>query len=563
MLWKKRDNAQTIKEVIERNTGYESTVFLNPKEKYYIKNLVPAARMIVEAVQKQIPITVYGDYDADGITSSSILYLMLKHFGHNDVTVKLPRRFSDGYGLSEKVLDSIENGLLITVDNGISAVEAINSAKEKGLNVLVLDHHLLRDDGAIPNADVIVNPSAIPGSEFNSYCGAGLAYKLASVLMKDKHYLKKLSCLAAIGTVADVMPLIEDNRNIVIEGLKNINDNIMPKGLSQLMTELGLYCIDEGDIGFKIGPILNAAGRLYDDGAMMSFSLLTSDSDDTQSMAHKLIQINEERKEAVSVGMEACEQIIAEQCLYGEYPLVIYTTNEDTYHFPEGIVGIIAGRVAEEYKCPVIVLTETEEGILKGSGRSYGDVNLKDMLDNASECLLKYGGHAGAAGLSLEIDMLEKFKDILQESAIRPSVDDSDVIFYDLEISASDIEVTIKDILQYAPFGQGNPMPILKITMNKLVPKAGAFYKSMGAEGQHIKMFADKYSIIAFDKTEDYRNIGEPLTVDAVGSLSVNTFGSNSEIQLEAMDFVASQSGQKRTMLADLLANELSKKGMK
>lgn len=561
-LWKKRDGCETLKDVIERNVGISIEEFMKPLSSDFILNLDNAVNCIEDAISKSQHITVFGDYDADGITSSAILYHTLKQLGCDSIDVRLPRRFSEGYGITEKAVQECEEGLLITVDNGIAAVEAIAAAKAKGLTVVVLDHHLLREDGILPDADVIVDPSAIPGSDFEHYCGAGLAYKLACKLVKDNMFLKRMSCLAAIGTVADVMPLIGDNRQIVIEGLKNINAGVMPRGLNSLLQELGVYSVNETDIGFRLGPILNAAGRLYDDGAAKSFALLVSSDSSSTVLARELIKINEERKETVAYSMEVCEQIIAEQCLFGECPLVVYTTKNDTYQFNEGIVGIIAGRLSEQYKCPAIVLTETEEGF-KGSGRS-NTVHLKETLDKVlPEYFVKYGGHAGAAGLTIKKECIEDFKMAIQEVTEQPETFGEEIIYYDILITPDEIPRYAKELLEYAPFGQGNPMPVFLVENAPLIPKAGAFHKKMGAEGQHLRLFGKGFNFIAFNMSQKYEDLGEPLTIDSIGQLSINTFAGKADVQMECLDIEKSEISGNKTALGDLLANALAKKGFK
>lgn len=379
-MWKKRGTETDIPSVIERNTGISISDFINPPRNVYIKNLKEAATRIETAITNNESVTIYGDYDADGITGSTILYRTLTLLGHDKVNVILPKRFSEGYGLSLKAVSMIKDGLLITVDNGITAVDEIKAAKEKVLDVIIIDHHLLRDDGILPEANIIVDPKAIEGSDFSDYCGAGLAYKLAQIMIEDDFILKQLNSLAAIGTIADVMPLIHDNRNIVIDGLKFINERKVPIGLNILLDELDFLKTDEHDIAFKIAPIINASGRMRDDGAMLAFNLIAHDSDSLEVLAKNLININEERKNSVREGLELCEKKISEDCLFGDNPLVIYTTNAESNIFQEGIIGILAGKMAEKYKVSTFVLTESN-GVLKGSGRSYGSVHLKNLLD--------------------------------------------------------------------------------------------------------------------------------------------------------------------------------------
>ena len=217
-----------------------------------------------------------------------------------DVTprTRLPKRYSEGYGLSMRVVDEIDSGVVITVDNGIAALEQVKAAKRKGLTVIVLDHHLPGNE--LPEADIVVDPHIAPEqSGFSDYCGAGLSYKMAQLLIDDDDFLRKMEALAAIGTVADVMPLIGDNRIIVKEGLRYINQHDLPVGLLALINVVGARKVDEQTTGiFTIGPLLNAPGRLRDDGAMESLQLLiTEDYAEAEAKAFALIETNNMRKD--------------------------------------------------------------------------------------------------------------------------------------------------------------------------------------------------------------------------------------------------------------------------
>ena len=565
MNWQKKDGCITIEDVVSRNTGMDISSFLNPPENVFVKGLPEAASAIMDAIVFDDPITIYGDYDCDGITSSAILYLTIKYLGHNKINVILPKRFTEGYGLSMKGVSRVDTGLLITVDNGIVAVDEIAAARAKGLKVVIIDHHLAREDGVLPDADVTVDPSAIPGSEFSHYCGAGLAYKLAQLLLDDKDYIAKLSALAAIGTVADVMPLVGDNRRIVIDGLAQMNGrrgNI--PGLAALLMHLDMYNVSETDIGFKIGPILNAAGRMHDAGATEAFNLLVASKEEAAEMAAALTQINEERKEVVEKGMNICNALIEDNCLFGDELLVLYTTKEmEQLH--EGVVGVLAGRIAEKHKRPTIVLTEVENGVLKGSGRSYGDIHLKQVLDTASDILVRYGGHAGAAGLSVEVSRVEDLRERLLESMgkIETHAEETDTLFYDIEVNAFQIPAVMAKLKRFAPFGEGNPRICFKVNKARLIPKAGKFYRLMGAEGQHIKLFGQSFDLVGFGLANAYKEAGEPLSVDAVGYVSENTFGNTTTLQLELTDFATTKAPVATSTLATSLRARLRDSGLR
>ena len=254
MKWVKRDeNLNSIKEIISKRD------FSVPEKWSFVRNMHEAVLLTKKCIREGMHITIVGDYDCDGITSSSNLklsilrYISILNTG-NKVDVIIPDRYKEGYGLNMSIVDRIKSGLMITVDNGIAAVEQIAKAKKKGLTVIVIDHHLIRDDGLVPEADVVVDPH-IDDSEFQDYCGAGLAYRFAEELIPNDPLLPKLLSLAAIGTIADVMPIIRDNRRLVIEGLKLIANRIVPYGLNLMLDclEIDEY-VNEEDIGFHIGP---------------------------------------------------------------------------------------------------------------------------------------------------------------------------------------------------------------------------------------------------------------------------------------------------------------------
>lgn len=553
MAWKKRDELKSVEEIVLRNTGYDNICdFLNGKSKTYnIKYLVEAADMIKDAIKKGLTITIVGDYDADGVTASASLSYTLEKMGAK-VKVRLPRRLTEGYGLSTKIVDEIDDGLLITVDNGIVAFEAIKKAKEKGLQVIVTDHHLLDESGEIPEADIVIDPHIEGTADFADYCGAGIAYKLAKELTSDEKILKKISCFAAIGTICDVMPLIEENRLIVLEGLKNmVTYGCRTSGLYSVLRASNYdRNISEDDIGFKIGPMINAAGRLYDDGAQIAYDILVYDGPFKEELGLKLIEINDLRKDKVEEAMQKIKTNIKINCMFGEVPLVVYEPD-----IPEGIVGIIAGKLTEEMKIPTFVFTDSDTpGILKGSARSTRGVHLKNLLDKCSDTLYKYGGHADAAGLSVEESKFDDMKNAFFENIPELEEDtENNDIYYDLEISANDIDKTLKEIQQYAPFGEGNPRIIFKITDFKLSPRYSAFYKTMGDENQHIKLLGNNSEAVGFGMTEKYLDIKEPKDLNLIGTLGVNHFMGRKSIQIKMDDFEAANKKTTKSKLALLL----------
>lgn len=554
MAWKKRGNARNITEVIKEISRLSLEEVSNPApiSSLSIMGMEEAADILLHAIESKSPITIVGDYDADGITSTAILWHVLRYL---DVTprTRLPKRYSEGYGLSMRVVDEIDSGVVITVDNGIAALEQVKAAKRKGLTVIVLDHHLPGNE--LPEADIVVDPHIAPEqSGFSDYCGAGLSYKMAQLLIDDDDFLRKMEALAAIGTVADVMPLIGDNRIIVKEGLQCINQHDLPVGLLALINAVGARKVDEQTIGFTIGPLLNAPGRLRDDGAMESLQLLiTEDYAEAEAKAFALIETNNMRKDLLKKGMERAYEILHREEKENVNPICIYD--------PEllaGLAGLVAGRLAEEYKTPTIVLTKTEDGQMKGSGRSYGDIHLKYLLDDVCGYLSHYGGHAGAAGLSLIAEHFEDFRCALEEHMKEYSRPDGTEFFYDLEATVAELPRIMEDLKRYAPFGEANPRPVIKIDNIILLPQAGKLYRTMGDHEEHIKLLGKDFSVIGFNMTEEYVRQGKPEIINVIGYLTSTNFRREEQLELEAIAFEKQEQVKRNTLLGNQMLLSLS-----
>lgn len=558
MRWKSR-GFTTIEEVIKANHP-EMTLqeFLHPRDDYQIKNIPEMANFILKAKEDQKNITIIGDYDADGVCSTKELCMLLEALGISP-NVRLPRRFSEGYGLSEKIIDEIDDGVIITVDNGIAAGESIEKAKKKGLSVGIIDHHLNlideRNLPVIPNADVIIDPNVEGfGGDFNGYCASGLVYKLAQYMKVDEKALDGILCYAAIGTVADVMDLIEDNRNIVIKGLKVINDfHNRPMAIGALMKQMYIGTMTESDIGFRIGPVINASGRLYDDGAqrVLDYFMMNENFPDLLREAEKLVQTNQERKRIVTEAMEEAEDYIKENCMFGERPLVL---NLDAN---EGVLGIVAGRLSERYQTPAFVLTEHEPGMLKGSGRTYGNIHLKNLMDACAEYLIKYGGHAGAGGLSMKEEHLMDFQMAASDFLEEQPEQINNERYYDLEVSQDDdFDEILQKLHQFAPFGQGNPPVTFLIKGFKLSPVGGSFYEAFGdMNDPHLKFHGKSMNVIGYNMYRRFQEQQHPVVLDIYGKLRPGRKGG----QFELEDFTPVVSKKKESALSKALAEELMK----
>lgn len=535
MDWKPRGSFASVADIVTQRSGLSEDDLLNPKATAStdIQNMQRAAERIKQAVKDGTHISIMGDYDVDGITSTSILHFLLRKLG-TDATLRLPRRFSEGYGLNVNVIDEFKPGLLITVDNGIAANDAIKKAKEKGMDVVVLDHHLPQEE--LPCADIIVDPHISPEQNgFVEYCGAGLAYKLAQLMTDDLDFLNAMEVLAAIGTIADSVQLVGDNRVIVKNGLSFMkNGEHLVPGLKALLKIAEVYDVNETDIGFKIGPMLNAAGRLEDNGAMLSLNTLIAHTErDATELAENLKKLNEKRKTMTASTEQIIEGIIADECLFFNKPMCILAEG-----IPEGIVGILTGRIAEKYKTPAFILTSTETpGLYKGSGRSYGDYNLMNVVDAAMPYLATGGGHAGAAGISVREENFINMVNAMQMAMESYEIPEATALEYDMKITADEIAATYKEVQKYAPYGQGNPKPVFYVNDILLSPRAGSTAKYMGKQMEHVKLLARGFSVISFGGADEYKKLGCPINVDVVGELSMNTFRYNSELQVEATEF--------------------------
>lgn len=537
---KRRPEFNTVSQVVCANTGMSAAQLLRDTHMYTIKGLDTAALMIKEAIREHRTIVIPGDYDVDGIMASAILYITLRSLGAHCI-VRLPRRFSEGYGLKETMVEEFEPGqLMITVDNGIAALEAIKLAKEKGMTVIVTDHHLpVMDDvtelPVYPEADLIIDPNAIPGTaDFNGYCGAGLAYKLAVELLGSDHTLiPKLQSFAAIATIADSVPLVYENRRIVKEGLVSMT--------TKEGTTMGLYAllyllyldknVTANHIGFKIAPALNAPGRLRDDGSMDAFRLMAFDGSfqEAKEMAEHLLEDNKLRRELSEEWTTKAITVIEQSGRQRDLPIVTYLPG-----VPEGIIGIIAGRLAEHFQSPCFVLGDTADpDVIKGSSRSYGGVHLKQLLDQNQHFLLKYGGHAPAAGLSLKRENLAGFYQALADTLrgyILQRQDEGE--YYDLQVSPAEVDALMKELDLYAPYGENNPSPVIMVNNVKLQQVDGQYYQTLSA-GRGIKLTAAELEAVSFDGAEAYKALNNPKQVTLIGTLSHNDFNGKSKIQLE------------------------------
>ena len=442
-----------------------------------------ACARILEAIDKEQTIVVYGDYDVDGVTATALLYQHLKGMGAS-VKCMLPSREGDGYGLSKNAIQSIHDKgcqLIVTVDNGISALEEAEFAASLGVDLIVTDHHLPHD--ALPKAVAVVDPRrADDHSPFKGLCGAGVAFKLCAALdgCPPEEMLDYCGDLAAVGTVADVMPLTGENRTLVKAGLKLLQQTDRP-GISALLEEVGLggKPITAENVSYAIAPRINAAGRM--DNAVTALQLvLCEDEERAAELAHKLNEINVARQETEQEIVKAAqEQLDAEPAILEDRVILIWGRD---WH--PGVIGIVASRLVEKTGRPVIVVSVDEHGEGKGSGRSVQGFNLHECIASCEDILLRFGGHAMAAGLSVREENLPELRRRLNEWAARECA----VLFTpplecDLSIHLDRITVeSVRRLEQLAPYGAENPTPVF--VLEKAVID-GIFSVS---EGKHCRL---------------------------------------------------------------------------
>ncbi len=464
-------NVQSMSE-----TDYRLSNLLPPDA---IRNIHEAAELLANCLLKDRSILIFGDYDVDGATSTALCMRALALFGFRNTAYLMPDRIIDGYGLSTSVAQRIvqlKPDCVITVDNGIASHDGISLLREQNINVIVTDHHLPARE--LPNANVIVNQNAWPDEkQGKNLAGVAVAFYLMLALRKNlgktgwfnqQRGEPNLSCcldLVAVGTVADLVPLDYNNRILVNEGIRRIRAGLCAPGIRALIdiAKKQIDTLSSADIGFTIAPRINAAGRL-EDMTIGVQCLLSDDDTEARLLAEQLDDINRARRDIQQEISDEAQQQLAElndQDLDDCCGIVLY---QDGWH--EGIVGIVAAKIREKYHRPSIVFASSDKDILKGSGRSVPGVNLRDMLDSVDKLypgiILKFGGHAMAAGLSLMANSLDQFarafNRVIEESA-DPSCF-SAVIECDGELEYQHLSLDFaQELHNLGPWGQRFPVP--------------------------------------------------------------------------------------------------------
>jgi len=521
-----------------------------------LKGIKEAAGLISDAIKNESTIIIVGDFDVDGATSTTLAVKALRSMGAKNVEFLVPNRFEFGYGLTPEIVNvAVERfhpDMIITVDNGISSIEGVKVAKELNLKVIVTDHHLPAN--TLPVADAIVNPNQ-PDDNFPSKMLAGVGvifYVMLALraLLREKSWFKEknipepnlaeLLDLVALGTVADVVPLDYNNRILVSQGLARIRSGRVCAGIKALIDVTGrdASCLVASDFGFAIAPRLNAAGRL-DDMSLGINCLLSDDGAEAHAIAQQLDEINYARRD-IEADMKKQAMAILDGMHLDENKSLPFGLCLFDKNFHEGVVGIIASRIKDQWNRPTIVFAKTDDGLLKGSGRSIKGLHIRDALDSVAtkhpQLISKFGGHAMAAGLTIaEVDY-DLFIQAFDEE-VRRHLNEDDlqgVIMSDGELLTSEFSMNTAEELRYAgPWGQTFQEPVFDGVfniMNKRIVGEKHLKLSLQPAGSNLEIDA-----IAFNVTdEDWKppSLGKPQKAKVAYRLDVNVFRGNKSLQL-------------------------------
>ena len=517
--------------------GEKINVFLNPTRKdFYNPFLMPdmeiAVKRIVKAIENKEKIMIYGDYDADGITSITVLKKYLNEIGLKTGEY-IPNRLNEGYGLNKDAISKIYNDgykLMITVDCGISGLEEVDYANSLGMEIIITDHHEPAEK--LPEAIAVIDAKRKDNKyPFNQLAGVGVVFKLIQAIstelkLEEKEYLKYLD-LVCIGTISDIVPLVDENRVIAKLGLKLI-EKTKNIGLKTLLNIADLRKIDSTAISFGVAPRINACGRMgFQEEALQLF--LTEDSGEATKIAKRLVQFNQERQ---AKEKQIFEEVIEKIEKDNKDKKCIVLAEENWHH---GIIGIVASKITEIYYKPsILICLEGDKG--KGSGRSIPGFDLYTALTKCSDYIEKFGGHSMAIGITIKKENFEKLKEAIEKYAQESNISDiMPVINIDKEINLKNINIEeVKSLELLEPFGEANKMPLF-LLRNLKIDSIRAL-----SGGKHLKLtlkqdnnIVDAIGFNMGDLSKEYL-LGDK--VDVVGTIEINSFGNKENIQINLKD---------------------------
>ncbi|MBQ3970235.1 MAG: single-stranded-DNA-specific exonuclease RecJ [Clostridia bacterium] len=519
----------------------------NFSDPFLIKDMEKAVDRIDRALNDSEKICVYGDYDADGVTSSAVLFSYLESVGA-DVFYYIPDRETEGYGLNVGAVEklrSMDTDLIITVDNGISAYKEVELANSLGMDVIVTDHHAVPEK--MPNAKAILNPHrSDDGSPYKEFSGVGVVFKLIMALEKDGLSVEELldlySDLCALGTIADVVSLTGENRMLVREGLKRLNNDTRP-GLAALREKLGLSekYISSTSVAFNIAPKINACGRLGSANRAVEL-FLTEDFSHARIRADELMEENDARKELeTEILSQAVKRIESDPDIKNRRILIV-----DGKDWHPGVIGIAAARLKDLYGKPAVVIS-CSNGVGKGSGRSIEGYALCDAIAYCKDLLTVFGGHPMAAGLSLPEFNIPEFREKMNEYAYMLEEKYFPTLRISCALNPAKLNIDMALSLPcLEPFGTDNPSPLFglfDVELKRIVPLSG---------GKHIKIFVSKNSpeipILFFGVTPEEFPYETGDMINAAVTLGVNEFNGNRELNLYGKDICFSKVDYERLL---------------
>ena len=514
---------------------------------FLFKDMDKAVELVIKYIKAGNKILIYGDYDADGVTAAAVLYEALTTL-KGKVDIYLPDRVSEGYGLNEGALNKIkamDTGLIITVDTGIRGRMEIEQARKLGMEVIITDHHVAPAEKKELPASLIINPQ-VAGEPypFKILAGAGVAWQLARAIVnastlsveQKEQVINNLLDFVAIGTVADCVSLIGENRLLVKKGLEILN-RTKRVGIKELISVAQLkpgQALESWNIAFQIAPRLNAAGRM--EHANTAFELLiTKKREEAITIAQRLNSRNQDRQ-AVT------EKIVneVEEQVKGDETLIIGLFKDETGKeaWNEGVIGLVAGKISEKYYRPVLIITKTDDGY-KGSGRSIEQFNIIKAVEKTSNLLTQYGGHARACGFSVSEENIKAFMKKIKgiaENSLTPA-DLRPILSIDAELKLEEVdEQLISEVGLLAPFGQGNEQPKFVSHNISIVDII-----KMGLDSQHLKLhlrssMSRVVKAIGFSQSEKWSHLRIGDRIDIVYYIEINEFNGRREVQLKIID---------------------------
>lgn len=517
--------------------GYDSSSiasdFISPEnsveyDPFLLKDMNEAVDRIRNAIKNRETIGIIGDYDVDGITATAIIYKYL-HYAGVSVKYHIPSREGEGYGINIETLKKMKAlgcSLIISVDCGITAIEEVEFAKTLGVDMIITDHHEVGEN--IPDAVAVINPKRPDDPyPFSKLSGVGVAYKLASALGIENHK-EEFIAFAALGTLADMMPVTGENRKIIIDGMKFIQQGVNI-GLSELMSKSGVSSnrFNSFSLSFIIAPRMNAAGRMENAETALKL-LLEEDAYTAGLIAEKLCSLNKLRQETEAEIFKQAVQILENDDSYKNDKIIVLY--DEKWH--QGVIGIVAAKITEKYEKPAILFTSAN-GNGKGSGRSVTGFSIHKAVSECGELLTKFGGHEYAVGLGIEIGNIQAFREKINKIAECITIEKRSLII-DAELFDNEISFnTVEQLSLIEPFGEGNPQPIFLVKDLKL-----AYMRVVGEKHTRMsfKKAAYSYDAIYYNNTPDSLDVYLGDRVDVVFSLSVNEYNGSENLQIVIKD---------------------------